>query len=147
MELSSKPLRKGKRLMVNIQEKHVPEEFHRVDPSQVEMHQHNDTDWHMEVKEVSVTDRITIKGKVGGIHMLLQELVEFSCEGNVQLRIVNGTYTLLGHINVFRGNMLDIIEHLLHEIDLLAHAIAHAFDHQLEVTFTCEQTIEFNMAT
>lgn len=138
--------RKGERLMVEIKEKPVPNKYYSLDPRRFKTHQHSNTDWDMEGKKVPIMDSITIKGKIGGIHILLQELAEFSCEAKVQIRIKNGSYQLSGHINVFRRNMLDIIEHLLHEIDLLAFAIAHGFNHKFEIDFTCEQTIEFSLA-
>lgn len=131
--------------MVEIKEQYIPKEFHKTDPSQVKMHQHNDTSWNVEAPKAPTLESISITGKVGGINMLFQRLVGFSCDANVQLRIVNGNSQLSGQINVFRGNMLDVIEHLLHEIDLLAYAIAHNFHHQFEINFTCEQTIEFSV--
>lgn len=132
--------------MVEIKEQYIPEKFHHVGPNQVKTDQHNHTSWETQASKVPILDSISMAGKIGGIDLLFRRLVDFSCDANVQLRIVNGTYTLSGRINVFRGNMLGIIEHLVHEIDLLAHAIAHSFNYPFEVKFVCEQTIEFSMA-
>lgn len=132
--------------MVKLQEKCAPEEFHAVDPDRIKTKQDNTTKGNMKVAKVPVMDHITMTGKIGGIDWLLKRLVNISCEVDISIRIVKGRSFLTGCITVYRGNMLDVIEHLLREIDLLVFAIAHGFNHQFEVNFTCKQTIKFSLA-
>ena len=131
--------------MIKIAESYVPKEFHDEDPKRLKMKQDNATEWNLNGTKVPIVDSITMSGKIGGISELLKRLVDFSCEVDLTLRIVNGQSFLTGSITVYRKNILDIIEHLLREVDLLAYAIAHGFQHEFEINFTCKQTIKFSL--